>query len=122
MLFYEQLQEAGHWVNAVQVGPLWGNLEVETVEAANVYRSYQIQPVKADQLDEQQKIADAFVCGRAVAQGSGCLGRADLDAITRRNEWRGSLLISARPVIHQTQGHPDCNSGKHPMPFLPRQQ
>jgi sulfonate transport system substrate-binding protein len=39
---------------------LWGDLDVETVEAANAHRSYQIQPVKADQLGEQQKIADAF--------------------------------------------------------------
>jgi sulfonate transport system substrate-binding protein len=39
---------------------LWGNLDVETVEAANAHRSYQVQPVKADQLGEQQKIADAF--------------------------------------------------------------
>ena len=63
---YEQLQDAGNWIknhprDAAQVlGPLWGNLDVETVEAANAHRSYQVQPVKADQLDEQQKIADAF--------------------------------------------------------------
>jgi len=65
-LVYEQLQEAGNWAkkhprDAAQVlGPLWGNLDVETVEAANTHRSYQVQPVKADQLGEQQKIADAF--------------------------------------------------------------
>ncbi len=65
-LVYEQLEEAGQWVknhprDAAQVlGPLWGNLDVETVEAANAHRSYQVQPVKADQLGEQQKIADAF--------------------------------------------------------------
>lgn len=65
-LVYEQLQEAGHWVknhprDAAQVlGPLWGNLDAETVEAANAHRSYQVQPVKADQLEEQQNIADAF--------------------------------------------------------------
>jgi sulfonate transport system substrate-binding protein len=65
-LVYGQLQEAGLWIkkhprDAAQVlGPLWGNLDVETVEAANAHRSYQVQPVKADQLDEQQKIADAF--------------------------------------------------------------
>ncbi|MGX0890753.1 sulfonate transport system substrate-binding protein [Pseudomonas sp. ADAK2 TE3594] len=65
-LVYEQLHEAGNWVknhprDAAQVlGPLWGDLDVETVEAANAHRSYQIQPVKADQLGEQQKIADAF--------------------------------------------------------------
>jgi len=65
-LVYEQLHKAGDWVkhnprDAAQVlGPLWGNLDVETVEAANAHRSYQVQPVKADQLGEQQKIADAF--------------------------------------------------------------
>jgi sulfonate transport system substrate-binding protein len=63
---YQQLQEAGSWIkknprDAAQVlGPLWGNLNVETVEAANAHRSYQVEPVKADQLGEQQKIADAF--------------------------------------------------------------
>ncbi|MFC6340178.1 aliphatic sulfonate ABC transporter substrate-binding protein [Pseudomonas sp. CCM 7891] len=65
-LVYQQLREAGAWVkshprDAAQVlGPLWGNLDVETVEAANAHRSYQVQPVTADQLGEQQKIADAF--------------------------------------------------------------
>ncbi|MEX6666993.1 hypothetical protein [Pseudomonas sp. W2-17] len=50
-----------HPREAAQVlGPLWGNLDVETVEAANAHRSYQVEPVKADQLGEQQKIADAF--------------------------------------------------------------
>lgn len=63
---YQQLQQAGGWIkghprDAAQVlGPLWGNLDVETVEAANAHRSYQVEPVKADQLGEQQKIADAF--------------------------------------------------------------
>ncbi|HEY0289756.1 MAG TPA: aliphatic sulfonate ABC transporter substrate-binding protein [Pseudomonas sp.] len=63
---YAQLQKAGAWIksnprDAAQVlGPLWGNLDVETVEAANNHRSYQVEPVKADQLGEQQKIADAF--------------------------------------------------------------
>ncbi|MDN3223770.1 aliphatic sulfonate ABC transporter substrate-binding protein [Pseudomonas nunensis] len=65
-LVYDQLHKAGDWIkhnprDAAQVlGPLWGNLDVETVEAANAHRSYQVQPVKADQLGEQQKIADAF--------------------------------------------------------------
>ncbi|MGH8416148.1 MAG: aliphatic sulfonate ABC transporter substrate-binding protein [Pseudomonas sp.] len=65
-LVYQQLQEAGSWIkknprDAAQVlGPLWGNLDVETVESANAHRSYQVEPVKADQLGEQQKIADAF--------------------------------------------------------------
>ena len=33
---------------------------METVEAANAHRSYEVQPVTLDQLGEQQKIADAF--------------------------------------------------------------
>jgi sulfonate transport system substrate-binding protein len=63
---YEQLHQAGVWIkanpkDAAQVlGPLWGNLDTATVEAANAHRSYQVEPVKADQLGEQQKIADAF--------------------------------------------------------------
>jgi sulfonate transport system substrate-binding protein len=65
-LVYDQLHKAGDWVKnnpreAAQVlGPLWGNLDLGTVETANAHRSYQVQPVKSDQLGEQQKIADAF--------------------------------------------------------------
>lgn len=63
---YEQLHQAGEWVKshprdaAKVLGPLWGNLDVATVEAANAHRSYEVQPVTLDQLGEQQKIADAF--------------------------------------------------------------
>ena len=63
---YEQLEKTGNWVKtnpreaAEVLGPLWGNLGLETVEAANSHRSYQVQPVKRDELGEQQKIADAF--------------------------------------------------------------
>ncbi|RMR04982.1 aliphatic sulfonate ABC transporter substrate-binding protein [Pseudomonas syringae group genomosp. 7] len=63
---YEQLHKAGIWLKAnpreaAQVlSPLWGNLDIETVEIANSHRTYQIQPVTHDQLDEQQHIADAF--------------------------------------------------------------
>ena len=63
---YEQLEKAGQWIKthpqdaAKVLGPLWGNLDVATVEAANAHRSYQVQPVTVDQLGEQQKIADAF--------------------------------------------------------------
>ncbi|KFE55968.1 aliphatic sulfonate ABC transporter substrate-binding protein [Pseudomonas syringae] len=65
-LVYAQLQQAGSWVKnnprdaAQLLGPLWGNLDAATVEIANQHRSYDVQPVKADQLGEQQKIADAF--------------------------------------------------------------
>ena len=63
---YQQLQHAGSWIKANPqeaakvLGPLWGNLDAATVEAANAHRSYQVEPVNADQLGEQQKIADAF--------------------------------------------------------------
>jgi sulfonate transport system substrate-binding protein len=63
---YAELEKTGHWIKtnpreAAQVlSPLWGNLGVETVESANTHRSYQVQPVKVEQLGEQQKIADAF--------------------------------------------------------------
>ncbi len=63
---YDALEKAGKWVKtnpqdaAKVLGPLWGNLDVATVEAANALRSYQVQPVTIDQLGEQQKIADAF--------------------------------------------------------------
>ena len=66
-LVYAQLHQAGDWINhnpadaAKILGPLWGNLDAATVEAANTHRSYKVQPVKADQLGEQQKIADAFL-------------------------------------------------------------
>jgi sulfonate transport system substrate-binding protein len=60
------LEKTGQWVKthpqdaAKVLGPLWGNLDVATVEAANAHRSYLVQPVTLDQLGEQQKIADAF--------------------------------------------------------------
>ncbi|WP_213881387.1 aliphatic sulfonate ABC transporter substrate-binding protein [Pseudomonas sp. dw_358] len=64
---FAQLQQAGEWVKAHPadaakvLGPLWGNLDGPTVEAANAHRTYQVQAVTADQLGEQQKIADAFL-------------------------------------------------------------
>ncbi|WP_226502749.1 aliphatic sulfonate ABC transporter substrate-binding protein [Pseudomonas sp. MWU16-30317] len=69
-LVYEQLQQAGQWIKAHPqdaakvLGPLWGNLDAPTVEAANAHRSYQVEPVQADQLGEQQKIADAFLAAK----------------------------------------------------------
>ncbi|WPP01937.1 aliphatic sulfonate ABC transporter substrate-binding protein [Pseudomonas sp. HR96] len=65
-LVFAQLQQAGQWVKANPadaarvLGPLWGNLDSTTVQAANDHRTYQVQPVMADGLSEQQKIADAF--------------------------------------------------------------
>lgn len=73
-LVYEQLQQAGQWIKAHPqdaakvLGPLWGNLDAPTVEAANAHRSYQVEPVQADQLGEQQKIADAFLAAKLLPQ------------------------------------------------------
>jgi len=63
---FAELQKTGHWLKANPdeaakiLGPLWGNLDAATVEAANDRRSYEVQSVKIDKLDEQQSIADAF--------------------------------------------------------------
>lgn len=63
---YAALSAAGKWVKAHPgeaakvLGPLWGNLDVATVEQANGRRSYDVQPVQADNLAEQQRIADVF--------------------------------------------------------------
>ena len=62
---YAELQKAGDWVKANPGpaaewhGPLIG-LDAATVEAANQRRTYRVQPVDADALAEQQRIADAF--------------------------------------------------------------
>jgi sulfonate transport system substrate-binding protein len=66
-LVFDQLQQAGRWVKtqpkeaAALLGPLWGNLDVSTVEIANSHRTYEVRLVNVDQLGEQQKIADAFL-------------------------------------------------------------
>ncbi|MFJ4374759.1 aliphatic sulfonate ABC transporter substrate-binding protein [Pseudomonas japonica] len=60
------LSGAGKWLKANPneaarvLGPLWGNLDVATVEQANGRRSYDVQPVGSDNLAEQQQIADVF--------------------------------------------------------------
>ncbi|NDL63265.1 aliphatic sulfonate ABC transporter substrate-binding protein [Acerihabitans arboris] len=65
-LIYRQLDQTGAWVKAnpaqaaALLGPLWGNLDVATVEQANGHRTYQVKPVTRDSLGEQQRIADAF--------------------------------------------------------------
>ncbi|WP_201001212.1 aliphatic sulfonate ABC transporter substrate-binding protein [Pseudomonas cichorii] len=64
---FAELRKTGEWVKAHPseaakiLSPLWGNLDIATVEAANGRRSYEVQAVQADQLDEQQSIADAFL-------------------------------------------------------------
>ncbi|MBF8676385.1 aliphatic sulfonate ABC transporter substrate-binding protein [Pseudomonas fulva] len=63
---YLALREAGTWTKAHPaqaariLGPLWGNLDSATVQQANARRSYDVQPVKPENLGEQQGIADAF--------------------------------------------------------------
>ena len=63
---FAELQKTGTWVKAHPaeaaklLGPLWGNLDVPTVELANSRRTYKVEAVKPDALGEQQKIADAF--------------------------------------------------------------
>ncbi len=62
---YAELQRAGEWIKqnpgpaAEWHAPVIG-LDAATVEAANQRRSYRVQPVDADALAEQQRIADAF--------------------------------------------------------------
>lgn len=66
-LVFAELQKAGQWTKAnpeqaaAILGPLWGNLDSATVQAANQHRSYLVQPVQRDQLGEQQSIANAFL-------------------------------------------------------------
>lgn len=63
---FHALVQSGDWLRAhpkeaAQIlSPLWGNLDPAIVEQANSRRSYQVRVVKADSLNEQQKIADAF--------------------------------------------------------------
>jgi sulfonate transport system substrate-binding protein len=63
---FDELNTTGKWVKAhpqeaAQIlGPLWGNIPQATVELANGRRSYDIVPVKRDQLAEQQRIADTY--------------------------------------------------------------
>lgn len=62
---YAELQRAGEWIKknpgaaAEWHAPVIG-LDAATVEAANLRRSYRVQPVDAEALAEQQRIADAF--------------------------------------------------------------
>ncbi|MEI7613018.1 MAG: aliphatic sulfonate ABC transporter substrate-binding protein [Betaproteobacteria bacterium] len=62
---FDELRSTGLWVKknnraaAALLAPVWG-LDVETVELANSRRSYDVRPVNASSLSEQQKIADTF--------------------------------------------------------------
>ena len=63
---FSTLHQTGQWVKghpqdaAKILGPFWGNIAPETVELANSRRSYDIVPVKIDQLAEQQRVADYY--------------------------------------------------------------
>jgi ABC-type taurine transport system substrate-binding protein len=65
-IVFEALQERGKWVKAhsqeaaAVLAPLWG-LDARTAAVANSRRSYDVRPVTAEALREQQKIADAFL-------------------------------------------------------------
>ena len=63
---FDALRETGVWVKAhpqeaaAQLAPVWG-LDAQTVRIANDRRSYEVRPVNAEALNEEQKIADAFL-------------------------------------------------------------
>lgn len=64
-VLYDELKGTGAWVKdkpadaAALLAPVWG-LDAATVRQANDRRSYQVRPVVAAVLGEQQRIADAF--------------------------------------------------------------
>jgi sulfonate transport system substrate-binding protein len=68
-IVFEQLRKTGRWVKqypkeaAQLLAPAWG-LDVATVELANSRRSYEVRTVVAEQLNEQQRIADVFLAER----------------------------------------------------------
>lgn len=62
---YTELQRAGDWIKknpgpAAEWHAPFVGLDAATVEVANARRSYRVQPVDAEALAEQQRIADAF--------------------------------------------------------------
>ncbi|WPO97970.1 aliphatic sulfonate ABC transporter substrate-binding protein [Pseudomonas sp. HR96] len=69
---FDTLRQTGQWVKshpqeaARELGPLWGNIAPQTVELANSRRSYDIVPVKVDELAEQQRIADTYYQARLI--------------------------------------------------------
>jgi sulfonate transport system substrate-binding protein len=64
-VIFDQLRETGRWVKknpeaaAELLKPVWG-LDTKVIEQANGRRSYDVRPVTADNLNEQQVIADSF--------------------------------------------------------------
>ena len=65
-VIYAELNKVGRWVKqnpqdaAALLAPVWG-LDAQTIVQANSRRSYEVRPVVANGLAEQQKIADAFL-------------------------------------------------------------
>lgn len=63
---FDELQATGRWVKAhpqeaaQRLAPLWGNVPADVVEQVNARRSYEIVPVRREELGELQRIADAF--------------------------------------------------------------
>ncbi|AZD60343.1 ABC transporter, substrate-binding protein [Pseudomonas chlororaphis subsp. aurantiaca] len=74
---FAELQKTGTWVKAHPteaaklLGPLWGNLDVSTVELANSRRTYQVEAVQPDALGEQQK-SPMPSTRKTPAQAGGC--------------------------------------------------
>lgn len=81
---YGELERIGHWVKqnpgdaAKLLAPVWG-LDVATVEQANARRSYQVRPVTASGLAEQQRIADAFLAEKLLPRRVDTLDAALFD-------------------------------------------
>jgi sulfonate transport system substrate-binding protein len=65
-IVFEQLRKTGQWVKqypqqaAALLAPVWG-LDSATITLANSRRSYEVRVVTAASLEEQQRIADAFL-------------------------------------------------------------
>nr|WP_174505563.1 aliphatic sulfonate ABC transporter substrate-binding protein [Acinetobacter sp. Marseille-Q1620] len=65
-IIFHTVEEKGKWVKsnpdaaAKVLAPLWGKLPLDVVKQANDRRSYNVQYVNYNDMDEQQKIADAF--------------------------------------------------------------
>ena len=65
-VYFNELRKAGQWVKqnpkeaAQLLSPVWG-LDADIVEQANLRRSYEVRPVLAAALTEQQRIADTFL-------------------------------------------------------------
>jgi sulfonate transport system substrate-binding protein len=72
-ILFDALQESGKWVKshpqeaANLLAPLWG-LDATTTGVANSRRSYDVEPVTAEALIEQQKIADSFLRATLLAK------------------------------------------------------